>query len=56
MKAPRPFDDEEIERYESPKDYVAIVLTIIMMIIGIALIFWTPDVEVIGTWIYELFN
>lgn len=53
-------DPLEVERYESPADYVAIGAGIILLILVIAFATlvsnWNPDVEAIGTWISNLIN
>lgn len=46
----------EIEIHETKKDKVVLVGTILAVIIGLILILWTPDVEAIGEWIFNLYN
>lgn len=39
--------------FDNEKDEGWIALTVVvLMVVGIALILWEPDVEAIGTWIY----
>lgn len=48
--------DDEIEMYESREDKIVLGLTILAVVISIALILWNPDVEAIGTWVYNFIN
>lgn len=52
----KPFDDNEIEGYTLEADW-PVVLGIIGagLLVGIAVL-WEPDVEAIGTWIWNLLS
>jgi hypothetical protein len=44
----------EIEVFTAGGEYRLLAGTVLIVIITIALILWEPDVEAIGTWIYNL--
>ena len=48
--------DEEIERYESRGDILAIIFIVITVVVACIMIAIHPDVEAIGTWINSHIN
>lgn len=48
--------DEEIERYESRGDILAIIFIVLTVVVACILIATHPDSEAIGTWISSHIN
>ena len=48
--------DEEIERYESRGDILAIIFIVLTVVVACIMIAIHPDVEAIGTWISSHLN